>query len=406
MIIPLISMFTLNGYATNDISIHGYGTVGATYQDNNNVLFRNNLNTTKGSRADISFANSSLLGLQLDLPIDEKLSFVAQGVASAKNSNGKLLELGWLNAKYQFNDNFSIKVGKMRSSSFIYSEVLDISYSYDWMRLPDMYSIIPINNYTGIEFHHDIDIGDFTFISTYLYGESHSILYDNLLNGETIEGSLSADKMYGVAVKVLYDDFTFRVAYSDFKLTLHSPVLDGSLDQLNALNIPSVTEAINEYSVENTSMQYFELAARYDFEKAYLLAEYIKVTSHSLTSNNSSWYIGTGYNFEKWSPFMLYSQTKSVNQYEDIKINQHMEPALMGAVTISNGILSSISESLGNANFETYSLGLRYNLSENSIMKLQYDRQVEDKGSKLNFHFLENEKVNLDIFSASISFVF
>jgi len=406
ILIPLISMFTINGFATNDISVHGYGTVGATYQGDENTLYRNSLNTKRGSRADLSFANSSSFGLQLDLPIGEKLSLVAQGIASAKNTNGKLLELGWLSAKYQYNDNFSIKIGKMRSSAFIYSEILDVSYSYDWMHLPDLYSIIPINNYRGIQFQHDIDVGDFTFISTYLYGESKSLLYDSLLNGTIIEGSLSAEQMYGVSLKVLYDDFTFRIAYSDFKLTLHSPILDQSLNQLSALNIPLVTQAINEYSVENTSMQYFEIAAKYDFENAYLMGEYIELNSHSLTSNNSSWYVGTGYNFESWSPFMLYSQTKSVNQYKDIKTNANMDPALIGAITASNGALNSISESLGNANFETYSLGLRYNLSENSILKLQYDRQIEEKGSKLNFHFSENKKTNLDIFSAAVSFVF
>jgi len=407
IVIPLmiLSIFTMNAVATDTLSIHGYGTVGATYQDDDTILYRNSLNTKKGSHGDLSFANDSSFGLQLDIPIGEKFSFVAQGIASEKNTNGKLLELGWLNAKYQLNDNFSIKVGKMRTSSFLYSDILDVSYSYDWIRLPDMYSIIPINNYTGIELHHNIDFNDFTFISTYLYGQSNSTLYDNT-NGETIKGSLDANKMYGLSLKVLYNDFTFRVAYSDLKLTLYSPILESSLNQLNALNIPLVTQAIDEYSVNNTSLKYFEVAAKYDFEKAYLLGEYIELKSHSFTSNNSSWYLATGYNFEQWSPFILYSQTKSVNQYKDIKTDESMNPSLIRAITTSNLALNSISENLGKVNLKTYSLGLRYNLSENSIIKLQYDRQVSGKGSKRNFHFSENKKVNLDIFSAAISFVF
>jgi len=406
-IIPLIilSILTTKSFANNSISIHGYGTVGATYQNEAETLYRNSLNTKKGSRGDLSFANDSSFGLQLDIPIGEKFSFVAQGIASEKNTNGKLLALSWLNAKYQFNDNFSIKVGKMRTSSFLYSDILDLSYSYDWVRLPDMYSIIPINNYTGIELHHNIDFSNFTFISTYLYGQSSSILYDNI-NGETLRGSLDVNKMYGLSLKVLYDDFTFRVAYSNLKLTLHSPYLENNLNQLNALNIPLITQAIDEYSVNNTSLKYFEVAAKYDFEKAYLLGEYIELNSHSFTSANRSWYLATGYNFENWSPFMIYSQTKSINQYKNIKTDESMNPSLIRAITTSNILLHSISEDLGNVNFRTYSLGLRYNLSENSIMKLQYDRQVEGQGSKLNLHFSNNTKVNLDIFSAAVSFIF
>jgi len=405
-ILLIAYLFTVNIFATDNLSIHGYGTLGVAYQDDDETLYRNSINTEKGSSGDLSFANYSSFGLQLDVQASKKLSFVAQGVVSEKNNNGKTLELGWLNAKYQVNDDFSIKVGKMRLAAFMYSDILDVSYSYDWMRLPDMYSIVPINNYTGIEFNHNIELGNFTFMSTYLYGQSESIFYDSLSNGRILDGSIDTDKIYGASLKVLYDNLTLRFAYCDLKLTLQSKSLDNSLNQLNSLNIPLVTQAINEYSMDNTSLRYLEIGARYDFEKAYLLGEYIELNSHSFTSNNSSWYLGTGYNFEKWSPFMLYSQTKSVNQYKDIKTDKSMDPALLGAINASNEALKYISENIGNVDLETFSLGLRYNLSENSIIKLQYDKQLEGKGSKVNFHFSENKKVNLDIFSAAVSFVF
>jgi len=406
IILLISSLFTVKVFAIGNISIHGYGTVGLAYQDDDKTLYRNSINTKEGSSANFSLANYSSFGLQLDVQASKKISLVAQGVASKKNNNGKTLELSWLNAKYQLNDDFFLRVGKMRLAAFMYSDILDVSYSYDWMRLPDMYSIVPINNYIGVEFNHNIELGNFTFMSTYLYGQSKSVFYDNLPDGKILKGDIDTDKIYGASLKVLYDNLALRFAYCDLKLTLHSKSLDTNLNQLNSLNIPLVTQAIDEYSMENTSMSYLEIGARYDFEKAYLLGEYIELNSHSFTSNNSSWYLGTGYNFESWSPFMLYSQTKSVNQYKDIKTDKNMNPALLGAINASNEALKSISESIGNVNLETFSLGLRYNLSENSIIKLQYDKQVEEKGSKVNFHFSENKKVNLDIFSGAVSFVF
>lgn len=75
--IALLSLCQTSMFA-NDwdfLTINGYGTLGGAYQANGDVLYRDSVYADKGSKGDFSFANYSLLGLQLDAMATDKLSF-------------------------------------------------------------------------------------------------------------------------------------------------------------------------------------------------------------------------------------------------------------------------------------------------------------------------------------------
>lgn len=387
-------------------SLHGYGTLGVAYQDNENILYRNSLNAKKGTQGDVSFANYSSFGLQLDVPLTEKLSLIAQGVASERNSNGKLMELGWLNAKYKLDDSLFIRAGKMRLGAFMYSDILDVGYSYDWIRLPDMYSIMPINNYTGIELNHDIEIDRFSIMSTLLYGQSKSVTYAHSDKDEIVESDVAVNQIYGLSIKLLYDDLTVRAAYGNVELSLNNKDLNGILSTLESYGNPLISQVINKYQVKDALVEYVAFGGRYDFEKAYLGAEYIAFNSNTFMADHTSWYVSAGYLFDSWSPYILYSEVASTRNYKNIPIQEGTPALIAGEINGVNQIFNAISESVTNIELKTLSLGLRYNLSDNSVLKLQYDRQKELSKNSLSFHSKGNKESDLDIFSAAISFVF
>jgi predicted porin len=269
-----------------------------------------------------------------------------------------------------------------------------------------MYSVIAVNNYTGIEFNYDRDINDFTIMSTALYGESQSVLYTDINQGSLETLNVYTDKIYALTFKLLYDDFSFRIGYSDFKLTLPNKEIDNLLNGLNSLGIPLISQAVNQYQIKDASVQYLEIGAKYDFENAYLVAEHMTLDNNTFLSNNHAWYVGMGYNFKNWSPFVLYSKVDSSQNYKNIESKEGMPIELLGAINGTNQVLSAISDSMVQVELKTLSLGTTYNLSENSLLKLQYDRQEEFKKNRLNFHSSNDNKVDLDIFSAAISFVF
>ncbi|CAA6813304.1 MAG: Unknown protein [uncultured Sulfurovum sp.] len=374
------------------LSVNGYGTVGVAFQDNKEVLFRNSFFTDEGSKGKASFANYSLLGLQLDAQVTEKLSFTLQAIASKNNANGKDLDLEWANAKYQVTDAFDIKVGLMRLPIFMHSDILNVGYSYDMLRLPDMYALISINKYQGAEIAHRLEFDDFSLSSTFLAGQTDSHFQSVNNTGQAIESKIHAENIYGLALKVLYKDLTLRSAYMVTTLDINNPQMNALLGQFNAMNIPLISNTIKKYKNENQKVSYFSMGAKYDFEDAYLLGEYIVADSDSFMVDLNSWYVGGGYNFDNWTPYVVYSETKTSSNYtplSTIGMPVQVTAAIMGA----NQAFTQMANGGVEMNAKTTSLGFRYDLTDSAVIKFQFDEQ---------------RRVNetLHVFSSGINFVF
>lgn len=399
--IVLLSLLRTSVFADDwdFLSVHGYGSLGGAYQDDDQVLYRNSLNTVKGSRGDFSLSNYSNLGLQIDATLTDKLTLTVQGTVSENNSEGELLELGWANINYQVNDDLSIKVGKMRIPAFMYSDILNVAYAYDWVKLPEMYSIIPFHNYKGVELNYNMDFDDLVISSTLMYGQSKS----TVVTRENQESELDVNVMKAVELKLVYDNLTLHFNYTQNHLEIKDNTLDTVTAQLSALGIPTISQAVQKYTPKE--ILYWNLGGRYDFENAYVLGEYMEISSHSFLADHESWYVGSGYNFERWSPFILYSKTSSSSSYQNIAVNGTMSPQIIGAITVANQALDGISK-ISCIQSEIKSVGFRYNLYDNAVIKFQYDHHKESKDDGLSFNFNQDEDVDLHVFSTAINFVF
>ena len=379
------------------LSVNGYGSLGVAYQDNKDVLYRSSFHANKGSRGDVSLANYSNLGLQLDAHPTNDLTFTIQGIMSESNSEGNLLELGWANMKYQVNDDFDIKVGRMQLPTFMDTDISTVGYTYDMIKLPTMYKLVPFSSYSGIELSHKFDFDELSILSRLIYGQAKSKTYNNYLK----EAHLELKEMKGLMIKLMYQGLTLRFAYNKNDLNIKNADTDNKIAQLYSLGIPEINEAIARYSIKEAT--YLALGAMYDFENAYIKGEYIELKTDSFISDNKSWYINMGYNFENWSPYILYSQIKSQTAFREIKTNPNMSAFEMGTIAAANQGFSNVSLA-SNVNSEVSSIGVRYNLTENSVLKFQYEYLKEH--DLINYNTNEVMDVNIHIFSSAISFVF
>lgn len=380
------------------LSLHGYGSLGVAYQDDDAVRYRNSLHTDKGAQGGFSVANYSNFGLQLDAKASEKLTLTLQAILSENNSRGKLLELGWSNINYEATDTLSIKAGQMRIPAFMYSDILDVSYAYDWVKLPEMYSIIPFQNYKGVEINHNLDIDELSLQTTLMAGKSSS----NIVNANDTESNIEVKEMEGVKLKVLYHNLILHFTYLNNRIDLKDDSLKYLFAQLRAINNPSINQTIDTYTPDK--IHYWEIGGKYEFNNAYAVGEYMELNSKSFLSDKASWYVGAGYNFESWSPFILYSKTKSDAKYKDIAIEEGMSQQTIGAIAATNQSLNHISN-FNNINAETKSIGLRYNLYDNAVIKFQYDHQHALKNASLSINSKDSD-VDIDVFSTAINFVF
>jgi hypothetical protein len=203
---------------------NGFGTVGFTHLggEDDGRSYGVQGQTNDSWRGD----QLSKFGAQLSYGITDTLGVTVQGTAKAQQDEWKA-NLEWAYLSLQANDQLMLRAGRLRSPVYMYSESLDVGYSYPWLRLPDeVYSQVQVTNYEGVDAVYTVPLsyGSVTFQVAggqaknrdyYAYDEQFDIDYGNL---------------FGASVSLATNDFgTLRIGYveADIKTDITGTV-DGS----------------------------------------------------------------------------------------------------------------------------------------------------------------------------------
>lgn len=102
---------------------------------------------------DGTFKRDTLVAGQLDLSLAPQWSATLQMRAAAADNNDKRwrIEPSWAFVAWRPDNDWLVRVGKMRVPLYFHSESLDVGVAHDMVRLPhEMYSIAPISEFTGL----------------------------------------------------------------------------------------------------------------------------------------------------------------------------------------------------------------------------------------------------------------
>jgi hypothetical protein len=187
---------------------NGFGTVGFTHLggEDDGRSYGIQGQTNDSWRGD----QLSKFGAQLSYGITDTLGVTVQATAKAQQDEWKA-NLEWAYLSLQANDQLMLRAGRLRSPVYMYSESLDVGYSYPWLRLPDeVYSQVQLTNYEGIDAVYTVPLsyGSVTFQLAggqaknrdyYAYDEQFDIDYGNL---------------FGASVSLATNDLgTLRIGY-------------------------------------------------------------------------------------------------------------------------------------------------------------------------------------------------
>jgi len=374
------------------LSVHGYGTLGGAYQGNDQVLYRDSIHTDIRSQDVFSFDNYIVFVLQLDAQATEDLSITVQRIASPNNSNDKDLKITWANAKYKLSDNFDIRAGLMLAPNFMHSDILHVAYSYDTVRLSDMYGLVIMNDYRGVELTYHNDIGEGYFSSSLLYGETTDTVKAVIPQEGVFDIDVEAKNMYGISLKYILNDLTLKGSYIRSDIGVDYDNINTILAYLNSLNIPAIPNTLGPADNRDIKTDYFNLGTRYDFENSYVQGEYIEFKIDNFLPDLKSWNVTSGYTIGNWTPFVSYSEVISNTKFTPIS-TQGLPPTMAASITSANQALSQVYRGWLTVDMQKASLGTRYDLNENIALKFQYDKQYSDEA-------------DLEIFSTALSFIF
>jgi hypothetical protein len=391
------------------IYVHGFGTVGMVYQGNEDIIYRNSYNTEKGSEADISFENDTKLGLQLDAKLNDQITFTLQGVASQNHGGGELIKVEWANLKYQPFDTLDIRAGIMQIPAFMYSDTLNISYAYNWVRLPNMYETIPFSSYKGAELNYLYDLDNFFMTLKLYYGSETESIKTICCSSKIEKTDLEIDNIYGAALVLGTDNFKFRVSYTTFEFSVYNKRMEENANSVQSYNIPIISQTYDHYKIKKTPSTYFAIGANYTFNNIYFVSEYINLDTESFKADLKSWYISSAYNYKQFTPYITYSRTISKSNYEDMPTENYTSAdnaELYNLIENINYLFNDTATGTG-LNQDDFTIGVRYDFIDNIAFKLQYDYLKEYKNKpSMPMHFNNEESTTLHIFSATVDFVF
>lgn len=203
-----------------DFRFNGFGTVGFTHLggEDDGRSYGSQGQTNDSWRGD----QLSKLGGQFQYGLTDELDITAQVIAKAEQDNWKA-NLEWLYLSYQINDRFVVRAGRLRNPVYMYSETLDVGFTYPWLRLPDeVYHQVQITSYEGADFIYNLPL---SFGTLSLQANGGQAVNRNFFVFDELR-DMDYKKVAGASATLATNSFgTVRIGYSESSLAL-----DGLID--------------------------------------------------------------------------------------------------------------------------------------------------------------------------------
>ncbi len=216
---------------------NGFGTVGFTHLggEDDGRTYGVQGQTNDSWRGD----QLSKFGAQLSYGITDTVGVTVQATAKPQQDEWKA-NLEWAYLSWQTNDQLMLRAGRLRSPVYMYSESLDVGYSYPWLRLPDeVYSQVQVTNYEGVDAVYTVPLSYGSVSVQVAGGQAKNrdyFAYDQ-------QYDIDYGHLFGASVSLNTNDFgTLRIGYveADISTAVSGTVNNYLVGNPNA-NLPLLT---------------------------------------------------------------------------------------------------------------------------------------------------------------------
>lgn len=353
------------------LEFSGFARLVLGYLDESNATYL-------GYDNSLSLSQQSLIALQADYQISNKLSLTAQVIGHSGKERDSGVE--WLYFTYEPNRFSQIKLGRQRTPFFNYSDVIDVGFAYPWITLPQqVYSSVFFSTFDGVLGSYEWNYQGVILNVEAFWGSFNG---DVVSSGAEIQANIN--DLQGAIFNVTYDNFNFRTAYHRTDAFIG---LDDLTDFRNNLDLFGFTESAESLS-PNGEIEFFQVGASYETLDYFLRSEITGIRAESnVVPNINSFFVSAGYNYFPYTSYISYGKTNS--RYGDPvnEIPVGVNPQLDG---LSAGFDFIVSQ-LPFDSSESITIGTRFDWLTNLAIKAEVTWIIAEQGSTANFSALNDD---------------
>lgn len=292
-----IAMASSTAYAVEqgEFVYHGFGTVGVTHMGGEDELNYGMQGQTNDKwRGD----QLSKLAVQMQYGITDTVSFTGQLGTKAQQDSWEAGP-GAVYLAWQTNDNLTLRGGRLATPVYMYSETLNVGFSYPWLRLPEeVYSLVQISNHDGADmlYNRSTPLGAMSF---QLSGGT-AIKRDHYAVDDMQE--LDYRDVFATNLALSTDNFgTFRIGYAeaDLKISVNETIT----------NVFGAPQEVNFRELDGNKGKFSSFGHQYDNGVWLSAAEAVKLQVESdEEAETNAFYLMGGRRFGDFLAHVTYGQ--------------------------------------------------------------------------------------------------
>lgn len=278
-----------------EYQFNGFGTVGVTHMGGESDLdYGMQGQTNDGWRGD----QLSKLAVQLRYGITDTLSVTGQ-LGTKPVQDSWEVGPGNLYLAWQANDNLTLRGGRVGTPIYMYSETLNVGFSYPWLRLPEeVYSLVQVASHDGgdVLYNRSTDIGTLSF----QVAGGQAIKRDYYAIDDTHDFDYRS--VFATNLALSTDNFgTFRIGYAeaDVQVTVDDTII----------NVFGNPENVTFREFDGQKGKFSSMGHQYDDGTWLSAAEAVKLTiEQDDEAETNAFYIMGGRRFNDYLAHLTYGQ--------------------------------------------------------------------------------------------------
>lgn len=175
MVVNVISVYSASA-EQQSLKVSGFGTLATATADSSTYQYRNDRSQAAiAKKGGFALKPLSLIGVQVDYSVSNKLDFVGQFVYREQDRQNldSITQMAFF--RYDVTPSWQVRGGRLAADLFHFSDTRDISIAYPWVKVPtEVYGIVPARSFDGADISYLRRYHDFNLTVKGFWGSGES----------------------------------------------------------------------------------------------------------------------------------------------------------------------------------------------------------------------------------------